>query len=117
MSIWTGIATFLTIFSVSINFIQWFLKRADEKERIKVLTSRSQTSFNTFSEIEYQTSLIDKSNNIQEIKSYSRFIAGIARAARQDVVAYCREHLRLLPVEDLRQGKIYEGALPRISKK
>lgn len=70
-------------------------------------------TLNVYAETEYHVSLISKSDNIDEIKAIFKGIAGFARGARQEVVAYSREHLNMLPVEDLRQGYVNRESLPR----
>ncbi|MBL7129584.1 MAG: hypothetical protein ISS16_11450 [Ignavibacteria bacterium] len=113
MNLITQVATIVTILSVVINIAQWWIRKREREERNRVLRSRSQALFNVYSEIEYQTSLIDKSTNLEEAKAYAKAIAGLAKGARQEVIAYSREHLNLLPVEDLRKGVVYQEPLPK----
>jgi len=113
MNVITQVATMITILSVVMNIAQWWIRNREARERNRVLRSRSQASFNVYSEIEYQTSLIDKSTKIEETKMYAKAIAGLAKGARQEVVAYSREHLDLLPVQDLQKGEVYKEHLPK----
>lgn len=113
MNVITQVATIITILSVVINIAQWWIRKREGKERNRVLRSRSQASFNVYSEIEYQASLIDKSNKIEEAKMCAKAISGLAKGARQEVVAYSREHLDLLPVQDLQRGAVFKEHLPK----
>lgn len=113
MDLITQVATIITIISVVINIAQWWVRKREGEERDRVLRSRSQTSFNVYAEIEYLVSQIHKSTKVEEIKASAKGIAGLARGARQEVVAYSREHLDMLPVEDLRRGEVCQESLPK----
>ena len=106
----TIISTFIAVISICLNIIQLRAK----KDQQKALRSQSQASFNVFHEIQYLTNLIFRdTKNIQSILGSVNQIKGLTAAARQEIVAYSREHLDFLPVEDLQAGKIFLGKLPK----
>jgi len=113
MDLINQVATIVTIISVVVNIAQWWLRKREGEERNKVLRSRAQASFNVYSEIEYQSSLIEKSNKVEQAKAFAKGVAGLAKGARQEVIAYSREHLDLLPVQDLQKGVVYQEPLPQ----
>ena len=106
----TIISTVIAVISICLNIIQWRAK----KEQQKALRSQSQASFNVFHEIQYLTNLIFKdTKNIQSILGSVNQIKGLTVAELQEIVAYSREHLDFLPFEDLQEGKIFLGKLPK----
>lgn len=110
------VASVLTIISFSGNIFQWRYR----KQLLKELKARSQAAYNQFHKI------ADHSDKIRQIEESSSppedwikivtqkafSINGIADAARNTIISYCREVLNFIPVKE-HPGKPYEGDLPK----
>jgi len=98
------IASVLTIISICVNIIQ----RNKRTELLKALRSRSQASYNYFYRIARladKIRFLNKSEDNLETKlqnaiSYAHFANGVADTARNDIVAFSREHLDFIPIEE-----------------
>lgn len=98
------ITSILTLISFGLNAIQ----RMQRAELIRALRSRSQASYNYFFQI---ARCADKIRNIantdetieKKLESSIRngcWISGSVDAARSDIIAYSREHLNFIPIEE-----------------
>jgi hypothetical protein len=99
------IASVATLVSISANIIQWRGRRALKA----ALRARSQAAYNYFYGIAYRADAIRElseklpatpDEGLQFAIRQAYAITGTVDAARNDVIAYCREHLDMVPVEE-----------------
>jgi len=114
------IASLLTIISVCFNIIQ----RRSRSNLIATLRSRLQASYNHFYKIAGHSDSIrtikktnqSKEDLVEKAINEAHSINGITDAARSDIIAYSREHLNFIPVEEHPQ-RPFMGRLPKPDKK
>ena len=110
------ITSILTVGSVCLNVIQ----RMQRAELFKALRSRSQTGYNYFFQIARRADGIrtlgqsdePAEKRLERAINGGCWITGCADAARSDIVAYSREHLGFLPIEEHPAHPILDS-LPR----
>jgi hypothetical protein len=109
-----GIATLLSLCG---NLIQWRTRHS----LVRALRARSQAAYNYFYSIAYRADAIRElaesdggsiEDKFQIAIRQAYAITGAADAARSDIIAYCREHLNSVPIEEHPANPL-SGQLPR----
>ncbi len=114
LGILAGVLGVVCLILISMNIV----KAKRNKELQRALRSRMQAAYNQFSQIAQAATRIRNTNlnankpeeKITVAMSQSSFIAGAANAARSDIIAYSREHLKFTPImehpSDPHRGKL-----------
>ncbi|MGC9326977.1 MAG: hypothetical protein ACP5I1_05045 [Candidatus Hinthialibacter sp.] len=118
-----GILSALLLLCCLILFVLNILQRKRKNDIQQALRSRLQSSYNQFCQISMAAERIREFNlsapNVQDkipmAMNQASYIVGAANASRSDIISYCREHLRFVPVwED--PNEPFKGKLPKAKK-
>ncbi|MBN2328308.1 MAG: hypothetical protein JXR73_14265 [Candidatus Omnitrophica bacterium] len=99
------------------------VQRKRKRDIQQALRSRLQSSYNQFYQISLAAERIREFNmsspNVQDkipmAMNQASYIVGTSNAARSDIISYCREQLRFVPVwED--PNEPFKGKLPKAKK-
>ncbi len=114
-----GVLSAILLLICLVLFSMLTVQRKRKRDIQQALRSRLQAAYNQFYQISISAERIREFNlsaprvedKIPMAMNQASFIVGTANAARSDIIAYSREHLRFVPVwEDPNQP--YKGKLP-----